>query len=134
MPQEFILPYEIKKRLFDEILKLENPFNLSENITLPDFLSKILPLRDMPSEDSRYNNAYDDAHQHLVRNNDWSLEETFERRFKIIENNETFKKFLEVILNNSERGNIEAKKILFNKYLNEYKYYINQQHNDIIIH
>jgi len=95
MPQEFILPYEIKKRLFDEILKLENPFNLSENITLPDFLSKILPLRDMPSEDSRYNNAYDDAHQHLVRNNDWSLEETFERRFKIIENNETFKKFLE---------------------------------------
>ena len=130
MPQEFILPYEIKKRLFDEILKLENPFNLSENITLPDFLSKILPLRDMPSEDSRYNNAYDDAHQHLVRNNDWSLEETFERRFKIIENNETFKKFLEVILNNSERGNIEAKKILFNKYLNEYKYYINQKYND----
>ena len=46
----------------------------------------------MPSEDSRYNNAYDDAHQHLVRNNDWGLEETFERRFKIIENNETFKK------------------------------------------
>ena len=45
MPQEFILPYEIKKRLFDEILKLENPFNLSENITLPDFLSKILPFR-----------------------------------------------------------------------------------------
>lgn len=129
MPQEFILPYEIKKRLFEEILKLDNPFNLSDSFTLPDFLSKILPLRDMPSEDSRYNNAYDDAHQHLVRNNDWSLEETFERRFKIIENNETFKKLLEVILNNSEESNLEAKKSLFNKYLNEYQYRINQRYN-----
>ena len=130
MPQKFILPYEIKKRLFDEILKLDNPFNLSDSFTLPDFLSKILPLRDMPSEDNRYNNAYDDAHQHLVRNNDWSLEETFERRFKIIENNETFKKLLEVILNNNEGSNVEAKKTLFNKYLNEYQYRINQKYND----
>jgi len=130
MSQEFILPYEIKKRLFDEILKLDNPFNLSNSFTLPDFLSKILPLRDMSSEDSRYNNAYDDAHQHLVRNNDWSLEETFERRFKVIENNETFKKLLEVILNNSEEGNVEAKKSLINKYLNEYQYRINQRYNN----
>ena len=129
MPQEFILPYEIKKRLFEEILKLDNPFNLSDSFTLPDFLSKILPLRDMPSEDSRYNNAYDDAHQHLVRNNDWGLEETFERRFKIIENNETFKKLLEVILNNNKESNIEAKESLFNKYLNEYQYRINQRYN-----
>ena len=130
MPQKFILPYEIKKRLFDEILKLDNPFNLSDSFTLADFLSKILPLRDMPSEDSRYNNAYYDAHQHLVRNNDWSLEETFEKRFKIIENNETFKKLLEVILNNSEEGNVEVKKSLFNKYLNKYQYRINQKYND----
>jgi hypothetical protein len=130
MSEEFILPYEIKKRLFDEILKLDNPFNLNKDFTLPDFLSKILPLRDMPSEDSRYNNAYDDAYQHLVRNNDWSFEETFERRFKIIENNEGFKKFLEVILNNSEDGNIEAKKLLFNKYLNEYQYRINQKYDE----
>ena len=71
----------MKQNLYTMLLKLSNNY----------FLSKILPLRDMPSEDSRYNNAYDDAHQHLVRNNDWSLEETFERRFKIIENNETFK-------------------------------------------
>ena len=130
MSQEFILPYEIKKRLFDEILKLDNPFNLSNSFTLPDFLSKILPLRDMPSEDSRYNNAYDDAYQHLERNNDWSLEETFERRFKIKKNNENFKKFLEVILNNNEGSNVEAKKTLFDKYLNEYQYRINQKYND----
>ena len=129
MPQDFILPYEIKKRLFDEILKLENPFNLSENFTLPDFLSKILPLKEMSSEDSRFGNAYDEAFQHLVRNSDWSIEETFEKKFKIIENNDLFEFFLESFLNNRDE-NIETKKSLLNKYLNDYQYHIIQKYND----
>lgn len=129
MPQEFILPYEIKKRLFEEILKLDNPFNLSDSFTLPDFLSKILPLKEMSSEDSRFGNAYDEVFQHLVRNSDWSIEETFEKKFKIIENNDLFEVFLESFLNNRDE-NIETKKSLLNKYLNDYQYHIIQKYND----
>ena len=38
----------------------------------PDFLARIFDLKNMPSRDYRYKNAYDDINQHTVNNNDWS--------------------------------------------------------------
>lgn len=37
----------------------------------PDFLSRLFNLQKMPSRDSRYDNAYDDIHKHMVMNTDW---------------------------------------------------------------
>jgi hypothetical protein len=37
----------------------------------PDFLSRIFNLKELPSTDYRYNNAYDDIYKHVVMNTDW---------------------------------------------------------------
>ena len=41
-------------------------------LTEPDFLSQLFDLKNMPSRDYRYKNAYDDIYQHMVNNDDWS--------------------------------------------------------------
>lgn len=102
---EFQLPYDIKKTLLEEILKTGNPFNLSENYTLPDFLLEILPLKDLPSQDSRFKNAYEDTFQHTVNNYDWEEEYVFDERFGIVSDDRLFKVFLERTINNSNEKN-----------------------------
>ena len=52
-----------------------------ENGGIVDFLEMVLELRDLPSTDTRFNNAYEDAWQHLVNNYDWEYEYVFLDRF-----------------------------------------------------
>lgn len=37
-----------------------------------DFLSDLYDLKNLPSKDNRYNNAYDDIYQHTINNDDWN--------------------------------------------------------------
>ena len=62
------------------------------------FLDDMLNLKTLPSEDSRYNNAYDDAYQHLVNNDDWEYDYVLTERFNVVENTETFIDFLNRII------------------------------------
>lgn len=60
-----------------------------------DFLEMIWELHTMPSTDGRFQSAYDDAWQHLVRNYDWDYEYVFTERFpSTYKDEETFKKFV----------------------------------------
>src|SRR5690606_16084877 len=43
-------------------------------LTEPDFLARLFDLKNLPSRDSRYNNAYDDIYQHMVNNSDWEMD------------------------------------------------------------
>lgn len=63
------------------------------------FLSRLLPLRELPSEDSRYTNAEEDAYQHLVNNEDWSIEELFTQRFDFLTDTKKFIELLNLIVN-----------------------------------
>lgn len=59
------------------------------------FLNEIVDLKNLPSEDSRYDNAYDDAYQHTVANDDWELDYVFLERFDLIKDDVAFVIFLE---------------------------------------
>src|SRR5690554_4624682 len=77
-----------KKKL--QIIKglLTNPsiFYGSEYYNIVDLLDSILDLRALPSVDNRFDDAYGDAYQHLVNNDDdWDLEYTFLSRFDFTE-------------------------------------------------
>ncbi|WP_407484521.1 AbiJ-related protein [Elizabethkingia miricola] len=98
---DFQLPSDVKKSLVSDIFGLEDPFNFNNDYTIVDFLNEFLDLRNLPSEDSRFLDAYDDAFQHIVFNDDWDENYIFEDRFKIIEDDAVFKKFLETCLNKS---------------------------------
>ncbi len=86
-----MIPKHIKKQIFEKVMTL--PFflgNYNQNDGIINFLGKIWDLRSMPSEDSRYKDAEGDAYQHLVNNDDWTIEDTFLNRFRLIDGEEKF--------------------------------------------
>ena len=97
---------KLKKEILKAIIAQENPFgNYSDEMGLIGFLERIWDLHSMPSEDSRYSDAYGDAIQHLVNNSDWDYEYLFETRFSVLENDDVFQKFIETILHPEVREN-----------------------------
>lgn len=126
---EFRLPDEIKEHIYNEIISLNNPFALNENFTLIDFLSKLINLKDLPSEDERFENAYEDAVQHLVNNDDWDYNYTFRHRFKILENNELFKKFVEIVISDVSNLDIIAISSIINNYIEKFNYKLIKSRN-----
>ncbi|MCF8274939.1 MAG: AAA family ATPase [Flavobacteriaceae bacterium] len=100
----------LKSKIFNIINKNPNAFNVKDdgwNNGIILFLNNIWDLKAMPSpEDTRWSNAYDDAVQHLVNNDDWSIEYTFLDRFKLLEKDEDFTKFLETVVHPDFRNDL----------------------------
>lgn len=91
-----------------------------DDINIIEFLDEMLDLKSLPSEDSRYNNAYDDAFQHLVNNYDWEYEYVLTERFNIIDDLDIFISFLNKIIHPDIRHNdddITRYYLLINPYL-----------------
>lgn len=118
--------FELSQKLKLDILKVL----LSENelFGIPNddgsniikFLDNMLNLKGLPSEDSRYNNAYDDAYQHLVNNDDWEYDYVLTERFNIVDSTETFIDFLNKIISPNvrrEKDSIMKYYLLVNPYL-----------------
>lgn len=92
---------EMTEKLRIAIVKfiINQPFFLGqygeEEGGIVDFLEMIWELHAMPSTDSRFQSAYEDAWQHLVRNYDWDYEYVFTERFpSSYKDEEVFKKFV----------------------------------------
>lgn len=103
------LSKKLRSEIFNFILNKEGAFSfatLNEDGFLP-FLSEIWDLESMPSEDTRYNNAYRDIFQHTVNNNDWEVEYLFKERLKLLDDNEKFSRFLETFISPKYRQNAD---------------------------
>lgn len=78
-----------------------------------EFLEMIWELRAMPSTDDRFHTAYEDAWQHLVRNDDWEYEYLFLDRFTdTYRDVEIFKKFVSFSVHPSLFANEEERRKL----------------------
>lgn len=78
-----------------------------------EFLEMIWELRAMPSTDDRFHTAYEDAWQHLVRNDDWEYEYVFLDRFtSTYRNIDIFKKFVSFSVHPSLFNNEEERRQL----------------------
>ncbi len=104
-----MLDSRIKEKIVTAILAQSNylgKFSLDSGIL--SFSNKIWELRQMPSTDGRFNNAYDDAYQHLINNSDWSDEYFFIDRLNLINGeNDLFIKFIELIVHPTVRNSID---------------------------
>ncbi|MFS4474399.1 AAA family ATPase [Chryseobacterium sp. T20] len=96
------LKLDILRTLLTENELFGTPYS---NGNIIKFLDEILNLKALPSEDARFKNAYDDAYQHLVNNNDWEYDYVLTDRFNIIDNTETFIEFLNSIIHPHIRKN-----------------------------
>jgi predicted ATPase len=116
-----MLDRNLKAQIFEEITsipKFLGKYEEQEGILI--FLNKIWDLKALPSEDSRYKNAYDDSHKHLVNNSDWSIKDTFLNRFKLLDGEEIhFISFLESIVHPTVREKEEIPSFVarINKFL-----------------
>ena len=128
---------ELKSKLFRKINNYPNAFNAVEDEGydgIVRFLNNIWDLKALPSpNDTRWSNAYDDAVQHLINNDDWSYEYTFIDRFNLLESDEVFTKFLETLVHPDFRKdlqniefyvtlvNVELASIKYNLAVSDYK-------------
>lgn len=90
---------ELKESLYS-VISLQPSFCGNEDPRLGyiPFLMEIWNLKEMPSEDHRYANAFGDIKQHTVNNDDWNFYELFIERLKLLESDEHFQKFIELVL------------------------------------
>jgi hypothetical protein len=76
-----LISSEIRQRFFKIIAQdkdfLMGPTGLS-------LLDRIWSLRDMPSLDSRYKDAYGDFRKHIVDNRDWTIEDLPLERLELL--------------------------------------------------
>ena len=105
-----LLP-EVRRAVYDVIMAQQNPLGhygegmSYEDLNVVDFLKLIWDLPTMPSQDDRFRNAEADAYQHMVNNDDWTLEEALLRRFNLLAGaHKYFNKFVEVIVSSEVRA------------------------------
>lgn len=96
---------ELKRSIYDCIMSQDNPLGrynrgaAFDDLNVVDFLKLIWDLPTMPSEDPRFRNAEADACQHMLNNNDWTLEYAFLIRFNLLAGKQdVFIKFIEVMV------------------------------------
>ncbi|WP_062065788.1 abortive infection family protein [Cellvibrio sp. OA-2007] len=75
---------EATRRDISDLILIEN-IAWSGRLEEPEFLSRLYNLKEMPSTDHRYENAYGDIWQHRVNNDDWSDDWVFtDSRFDLM--------------------------------------------------
>lgn len=79
-----------KLRLIKFLISKPNIFYGNHHEGIIELLDSVFDLRNKPSQDDRYKDAYGDAFQHLVNNDDWELEFTFLTRFDITQGDTLF--------------------------------------------
>lgn len=89
---------KVKSEIIKGILKENIFFIMNSYEKLLPFLNEIWDLRQLPSTDKRYKNAYEDITQHMINNSDWTYEELFFDILKILNSNDKYNLFLENII------------------------------------
>ncbi|MBN3114266.1 AAA family ATPase [Pectobacterium brasiliense] len=106
-----------RKKVLELILSADGAFEFANNRDkgIIPFLNEIWDLNSMPSEDDRFNNAERDIIQHTINNDDWSWQELFEDRLKLLDSEDKFIKFIEVFLSPKYQNSAEDVSNLINK-------------------
>lgn len=98
---------EHRLAIYKAIIALGNIWGLGEpkGLNRVQFLDRIWNLRLMSSSDPRYKTAAEDAHKHLIANDDWDDDYVFLDRFKLLDcSEEEFLKFLDVVISPDVRA------------------------------
>lgn len=96
----FELSKKLKLNIIEVLLSENELFGYPQDSNnIVKFLDKLLNLKSLPSEDTRFDNAYNDALKHLVMNDDWEYNYVLTERFNIVDDNNIFIQFLNKIVN-----------------------------------
>ncbi|MDI9311841.1 MAG: abortive infection family protein [Limnohabitans sp.] len=109
-----------RRNIYEEMYlkEIEYQGRMSE----PDFLMRLFPLKNLQSNDSRYNNSYDDINKHRELNKDWPVDWIYnDSRINLLHcDDETYLKFLSETIDPYVRNNnneIDQLLEIYNRYL-----------------
>ena len=114
------LSTKLKRDILNILWSEKDIFLESYTNNIINILDDLFDLRSLESLDSRYSNAYDDAYQHLINNDDWDYDYVFTQRFNILSDNDVFIRFLNSIIhpnNRKDEDEIIKFTLLINPYL-----------------
>ena len=96
---------QTKRKTLDALLMRSEP--VEGGADLMSFLHRIWPLDEMPSEDHRFRTAAGDIHKHMVMNDDWTVEELYVRRLRLLDGtDDIFERFLSAYVHPLVRGDV----------------------------
>lgn len=99
-----MLTLDHKKKLYELLGKPEYFLQNQEGFAV---LNKVWNLREMPSNDSRFKDAYGDFRQHIINNEDWEVDYIFIERLNLLSGpEERFSLFIESFVDPEIRKDI----------------------------
>lgn len=103
---------ELRKALLRNVAR--NELSWSGTVNAPDFYGQIFDLQNLPSTDSRFQNAASDMWQHTVNNSDWSDDDIIsDARFNPLQlSTKDFVKFVNAALDRETRPREELEKLV----------------------
>lgn len=119
------LSINLKNEILKQVLAQENPFGVSDERSIMPFLESIWELDIMVAENRSFSDAQEEIQQHVVNNTDWTYEYLFIERLGLLNDNKSFKKFLELLLHPDYRegeDEIMMFYLLLNPYLEKENY------------
>jgi len=72
----------LKQRIYKALVQHDDFFGNDDGFAV---INKVWDLRSMPSSDSRYKDAYGDFRQHIINNEDWTLDEVFYDKLNLLD-------------------------------------------------
>lgn len=129
MAQQNKITATTRKNISDELKVSRLWYN--GQLEEPNFLDRLYDLKQLPSRDHRYTNAYDDIYQHMVMNNDWDKGWVFtDMRFNLMHtSDEEYLSFLAETLHptvRTDKKEISQMQEIYNNHLENDGYEIIQ--------
>ena len=109
----------LKNEILNQVLAQDNPFGISEQQSIMPFLERIWELDIIPSDKRWYSSTQEEIHQHMVNNDDWTYEYLFIDRLGLLNDDMSFKKFIELLMHPEFRNN-EDEIMMFYLIINPY--------------
>lgn len=116
------LSKERKLKLIRELIKNPSIFYGAEHGNIIGLLDHLFDLRTKPSKDPRFKDAYEDAVQHLLNNDDWELDYTLLTRFDLTEEDK-ISQMVEFLVKPNFQSSEQKRLDL----VNEINYHLNQE-------
>ncbi|MGE8553997.1 MAG: AAA family ATPase [Chryseobacterium jejuense] len=122
---EFTLPYPIKKRLFSELIKFDNPFGLNDIVSKIEFLKGFTKLKDLRLSDY-FDNAYEELYNYIITKDEskWFEQEEILNKFNLISDDDFFKKIVERIVNTGSDAKKNSCMAITNRFISPFDYYL----------
>jgi len=129
---KFELPYSLKMRLFNELIKEENPFGLNDQFSRIDFLKPFTSLKEINSGVEGFSNAYDEFYDYVVNRKAlrWFDDEAILDRFQLISNSLFFKFLVERIISKGTEIKKSSNIAIVNRIIVPFNYYLEINYED----